>query len=126
MPQLQERETDRLEVTKAVNKSVRAKMPVSQRAKQFVPFDAVVGLRAALKEKERIKITPKTVSEDMEEDINCKLKNLKIGDIVEVVYYDNSEQNYLEKKGEVTFIDIIKKEILVENFKIKCEKIIKI
>ena len=30
----------------------RAKMPPSQRAKQFAPFDAVVGLRIALKEKE--------------------------------------------------------------------------
>jgi hypothetical protein len=33
----------------------RAKMPVSQRAKQFMPFNAVVGLDAALREKEREK-----------------------------------------------------------------------
>ena len=31
----------------------RAKMPPSQRAKQFLPFDAVAGLRQALTEKER-------------------------------------------------------------------------
>ena len=31
----------------------RAKMPPSQRAKQFMPFDAVAGLREALTEKER-------------------------------------------------------------------------
>lgn len=31
----------------------RAKMPTSQRAKQFMPFDAVTGLREALTEKER-------------------------------------------------------------------------
>lgn len=32
-----------------------AKMPVRQRAKQFMPFNAVVGLDAALREKEREK-----------------------------------------------------------------------
>lgn len=32
-----------------------AKMPASQRAKQFMPFKAVVGLDAALREKERQK-----------------------------------------------------------------------
>ena len=32
-----------------------ARMPVSQRAKQFMPFSAVVGLDAALREKEREK-----------------------------------------------------------------------
>ena len=31
----------------------RAKMPISQRAKQFMPFDAVSGLREAIREKER-------------------------------------------------------------------------
>ncbi|MBQ9180307.1 MAG: hypothetical protein IJ132_05845 [Firmicutes bacterium] len=31
----------------------RAKMPISQRAKQFMPFDAVSGLREALREKDR-------------------------------------------------------------------------
>ena len=54
MQQLPEIEINKLEVTKAVNK-LRAKMPRSQRAKQFAPFDAVVGLRAALKETEKLR-----------------------------------------------------------------------
>lgn len=50
--------TDRSEGTRAVNEIKRkpntrhAKMPVSQRAKQFMPFAAVTGLDAALREKE--------------------------------------------------------------------------
>lgn len=35
------------------NKKERPKMPVSQRAKQFMPFAAVTGLEKALKEKEK-------------------------------------------------------------------------
>ncbi|MDO4176141.1 MAG: hypothetical protein Q4D99_01520 [Bacillota bacterium] len=34
------------------NKKERPKMPVSQRAKQFMPFAAVTGLEKALKAKE--------------------------------------------------------------------------
>ncbi len=36
-----------------MDKKARPKMPPSQRAKQFMPFDAVSGLREALTEKER-------------------------------------------------------------------------
>ncbi len=36
-----------------MDKKARPKMPPSQRAKQFMPFDAVAGLREALTEKER-------------------------------------------------------------------------
>ncbi len=36
-----------------MDKKMRPKMPPSQRAKQFMPFDAVAGLRDALREKER-------------------------------------------------------------------------
>ena len=56
---------------------VRAKMPPSQRAKQFAPFDAVVGLRKALLEKEKIKVKRKELSEDMTDEINFTLKRFK-------------------------------------------------
>ena len=49
----QENEIVKLEGIKVASKC-RAKMPRSQRAKQFAPFDALVGLRQALKEKEKI------------------------------------------------------------------------
>ena len=61
---------------------IRAKMPRSQRAKQFAPFDAVVGLRQALREKEKIRVNRKELSEDMINEINDTLKNLDIGNNV--------------------------------------------
>ena len=49
----EESETGRLEDTRVEkNKKERPKMPVSQRAKQFMPFAAVTGLEKALKAKE--------------------------------------------------------------------------
>ena len=66
---------------------IRAKMPPSQRAKQFAPFDALVGLRQALKEKEKIRVPRKEISEDMEEEINRELKSLEIGKIMAFINY---------------------------------------
>lgn len=63
-------------------------MPPSQRAKQFAPFDAVVGLRKALYEKERIRTPRKLLSEDMIEEIDRTLKELNLYDIVTVTHYN--------------------------------------
>ena len=84
---------------------LRAKMTRSQRAKQFAPFDALVGLRQALKEKEKIRVPRKEISEDMEEEINRELKNLEIGKIITIVWYNGIEQNYIQLTGEVKNVD---------------------
>ena len=85
---------------------IRAKMPPSQRAKQFAPFDAVVGRRKALREKEKIRVERKELSEDMISEINNTLKNLNIGDAVTVVYYNAAEQTYLTAAGQVAKLDV--------------------
>jgi len=103
--------------------SNRAKMPKSQRAKQFAPFDAVVGLRQALKEKEKIRVARKTVSDDMAEEINRTLLNLKTGDIVTAVYYNEPEQEYIQLTGKVALIDSTHRIIKVENTEINIDDI---
>lgn len=90
-------------------------MPNSQRAKQFAPFDAVVGLRAALKEKEKIKVPKKVISDDMAEEIDRTLKSLHTGDIITVVYYDEIGEEYLQITGRITAIDYCKKIIKIES-----------
>ena len=64
----------------------RAKMPQSQRAKQFAPFDAVVGLRKALYEKERLREARRQLSEEAIEEINSTLKILHPHDTVTVIH----------------------------------------
>ena len=92
----------------------RAKMPLSQRAKIFAPFDALTGLRQALKEKEKIRVPRKEISEDMAEEIDRELKNLEIGKIVTVVWYNNLEENYIQLTGECKKIDVQKRFIQIE------------
>ena len=83
----------------------RAKMPIHQRAKQFMPFDAVVGLRSALKEKEKIKEKRKIPSEDLEEEIDQRLKKLKIRDMITINFYNETEENYNRITGSITDIN---------------------
>ena len=88
-------------------------MPI-ERAKQFLPFDALKGLREALREKEKIIVIPFTLSEDMENEINQTLINLKISDIVEVTHFSNHE--YIVTTGIVSkkkndYFTIVKQDI---------------
>ena len=104
----------------------RAKMSRSQRAKQFAPFDAVVELRAALKETEKIREPKRTLSEDMEKELNQSLLNLKIDDIITVIYYNKSEEQYLQLSGKVTLIDFEKRLLTIEKSEIVIDDIYKI
>lgn len=104
----------------------RAKMPSSQRAKQFAPFDAVVGLRKALYEKERIRTPRKQLSDDMIEEINNTLKILKPHDTVTVIHYKNTDQKYIKTTGEVLKIDPQTHSLTIEQEEIFFENIYKI
>lgn len=101
----------------------RAKMPQSQRAKQFAPFDALTGLRAALKEKEKIRVKKKTVSEDMAREINEALLKLKTGDTATLIYYNCAEQQYFKIEGKVKSINNKKRTIQIEEVIINIDDI---
>ena len=77
------------------------KMPASQRAKQFAPFDAVEGLRKALTEREKIRLPRKIIAEDLSDEINRVLCEIAAGDTVTLLYYNHSEQNYIQLTGRV-------------------------
>ena len=83
-------------------KTVRAPMPRSRRAKQFMPFDALRGLKEAIAAKERVTEPRRYPSEDAIAEINEKLLGLHKGQIVTVVYYGIYEQIYLQLTGPVT------------------------
>ena len=75
----------------------RMKMPRSQRAKQFMPFDALKGYKEALRLKEYLhEREPKIdIPEDKAQEINDTLCRLSIGDVVEIKYYYDGYVHYL-------------------------------
>ena len=80
-------------------------MPAFRRAKQFMPFDALRGLKEAIAAKEKISIPKKELAEDMIREINSILVDLRKGQNVTVVYYNDYEEEYLQLTGVVEKVD---------------------
>ncbi|MBR2547421.1 MAG: hypothetical protein IKF07_04440 [Eubacterium sp.] len=101
-----------------------AHMPPSQRAKQFLPFDAVAGLREALKIQEHKMglISRKELSDEVAEYINETLARMKAGDHVAVRYFRDEKGSDSGREigdmvlitGTVTGIDSVSQVITVE------------
>lgn len=75
----------------------------AERAKIFLPFDALKGLREALREKEKVLVDKKQLAEDEVFALSQRLVQVKKGDIILVVYFENHE--YIQLEGIVTKID---------------------
>lgn len=89
----------------------RQKMSAEERAKQFMPFSALNGLEYALlkKEKEKMYEKKKLIADDKAEELNRKLKCIKTGDEITVVFYENGE--YFRLLGKVKNINAAKKQL---------------
>ena len=81
------------------------------RAKQFLPFDALVGFREALREKETEQEYKKELAEESLEELERQLNRLEKGSKTKIKYYKNKK--YKEIDGIVTNIDYTKKKIQV-------------
>lgn len=87
-----------------------------ERAKQFLPFDALKGLHIALHEKEVEHVDKFELSQEQRDEISEKLQLLGNGEIVVIKYYMN--YNYNEVKGKVLYVNPIKKTINVSKIEI--------
>lgn len=82
---------------------MRNKEEKADRAKQFLPFDSLKGYHDFLKQKERVIVKRKHLSQDTCEQLDRKLKQIGPGIMIRIVYYDNQE--YVELEGMVNKID---------------------
>ena len=64
---------------------------MQNRAKEFMPFDALKGFKEALKKVEKIKEDKKELSEDIFSELNDKLKTLKKGDYVILEHFNDMD-----------------------------------
>lgn len=101
-------------------------MPISERAKIFAPFAALKGLPDALKEKEKIRVPKKEISDYMANKINRALKTIKKGQIITVIYYNKFEQEYVQITGVVDGILYNQKILQVVTTKIPFEDVYEI
>ncbi len=101
--------------------TMRGKMDRENRAKQFMPFDALRGFREALVERERIIVARRDLSEEQKEALDRKLKQIREKDIVTVEYFQNGE--YVQVTGMVSRIDKTSRVLKVVTTKISFDDI---
>ncbi len=94
----------------------RVKMSRKERAKQFLPFAALKGYPAALRRKEKIIVPKVEFSEDYQEQLDGKLRQIRVQDVVTAVYFREGE--YLEVTGMVSRIDRTARVLKIVNTKI--------
>lgn len=98
----------------------RPKMPVAQRAKQFMPFAAVTGLDSALRKKEHELglVQRREVMDEDAAEINSMLSIIEKGDEVTIDYYSSSGAGageYLTASGIVAAVDMAAHMVILEN-----------
>jgi len=102
----------------------RAKMSVSERAKQFMPFSALRGLNEALAVKERIRLPKKELSEEMAEELNSALQKITPESVVTVVYY--REGDYYQLTGINVRIDEYERTLRMMDLSIPIDNLIEV
>ena len=103
-------------------KTVRAPMPRSRRAKQFMPF-TMQGLAEAIAAKERVTEPRRYLSDEAIAEINDALLSLQKGQLITVVYYGIYEQAYLQLTGPVVKVDPYWHSIQIESVTIDFSEI---
>ena len=104
------------------SKDIHPKMDRGNRAKQFMPFDALKGFREALEEKERIIVPKRELSEEQKEELDFKLRQIHKMDMITVEYFHEGE--YVQVTGVVTRIDETSRLLKIVNTKIAFENIV--
>ena len=97
------------------------KMPVSDRAKQFMPFSALKGLDEALRTKEKIVVPKVELSPEMAEELDYKMHLLEKGKVTTIIYFSSGE--YVKVTGLVARIDQTSRVIQIVNTKIRFDDI---
>ena len=100
------------------------KMPIDERAKQFMPFAALRGLPDALAAKEKVLVPKVELSPEMEEELDRRMHLLTKGKMATVIYFQKGE--YIKITGLVARIDETSRLLQIVNTKIQFEDILQI
>lgn len=100
------------------------KMPISERAKQFMPFSALKGLDEALRAKEHPLTERKEPSEEQAADINTKLSMLRPRDSARIIFFFMGR--YYQIEGNIERFDTVSRVLEIESVQINFDEIVEI
>lgn len=92
------------------------KMSKEERAKQFMPFAALKGHQEALRKKEKIVVPKMDLSQEYQEELDRKLRQVSKNDMITIIYYHQEE--YLKFTGMVSRIDETARILKIVNTKV--------
>lgn len=93
-------------------------MTRQERAKQFMPFDAMKGLQEALRDREEkfSRVERRERGEEALEALSIEITRLERGDKIKILYYHSFHE--VEKVGTVEKIDMVYRYIIFAGEKI--------
>ncbi|MBE5959580.1 MAG: YolD-like family protein [Lachnospiraceae bacterium] len=91
-------------------------MSNADRAKIFMPFDALTGFGRAIHNAEKEYMPRKILSEDVKEELDFKLKNLSIGELLSITYYTGFD--YAEVNGTLADISFKTRSLTIDETQI--------
>ena len=95
------------------------------RAKLFLSFYSLKGYKEMVKKKERIVVKRPELSEDSYYELDWKIHQIKVGELIKIIYFDRFE--FISLEGMVTAIDLEnKKQIKIVDKVIAIDNIMKI
>ena len=96
----------------------------ADRARQFLPFDALKGYKEAIMSKRKVVLTKKELSEDEAENLSYKFNQIQVGMMVKIIYFENNE--YISIEGMISKIDFDNKYIQIVKKKVNINSIVNI
>ena len=98
------------------------------RAKQFMPFDALKGLQEELRKREerRLRQNKRDLSDDQIESLTKVLNSLKRGMTVQITYYNFVTERYVTIKDVFRKLYKERRFINTENYKISFDDLLEI
>lgn len=94
------------------------------KGQQFMPFDALKGLRNELEKREEVKVEMPLYSEEVIEKLSSQLSRIKKNDYAKIKYFRN--HRYYTVEGKVTEVNQVMHTITIGRTKIYFETIIEI
>lgn len=99
-------------------------MSISQRAAIFRPFNSLQGYQELLRQKEKIIVPERILSEDDLEILNRKIHWVKPGMVITIEY--RNQDTYLQMTGMVSKIDLNNGFLQIVKKKIRLQQIVDI
>ncbi len=97
-------------------------MDRAERAKQFMAFSPLKGYYDLIREKEKVVVDKKTLTSDSAEELSFKFNQIRLGQIVEIVYFCVDE--YVKCVGMVSKLDLNEKSLTIVKTKINLDNIV--